>query len=151
MDFKKAARRGALGLTGLALGIQLIPGGRNHDNPPVTREPVWDSPRTRELAVIACFDCHSNETRWPWYSNIAPVSFFVQDHVEEGRAMLNFSAWDQPQKYSYEAARAVREAWMPLDSYLLLHGQAKLSKADAKELADGFERMFGTEKPAATP
>src|SRR5690606_36805646 len=104
----------------------------------------------RELAVIACFECHSHETRWPWYSNIAPVSFFVQDHVDEGRAMLNFSAWDKPQKYAYETARAVREGWMPLDSYLLLHGRAKLSKADAKELADGFERMFGTEKPEAT-
>lgn len=147
MDFKKAARRGALGLAGLALAIQLIPGGRNHDNPPVSREPVWDSPRTRELAVIACFDCHSHETRWPWYSYVAPVSFFVQDHVDEGRGMLNFSAWDKPQKYSYEAARAVREAWMPLSSYLLLHGPARLNKAEAKELADGFERMFGTEKP----
>src|SRR5690606_6317145 len=104
MHFKKPARRGALGLAALALAIQLIPGGRNHDTPPVTEEPAWDSPRTRELAVIACFDCHSHETRWPWYSNIAPVSFFVQDHVDEGRAMLNFSAWDKPQKYAYETA-----------------------------------------------
>ena len=62
-----------LAVVALALLIQLVPYGRAHTNPPVVAEPNWDSPQTRELAVRACFDCHSNETTWPWYSNIAPI------------------------------------------------------------------------------
>jgi len=58
--------------------IQAAPYGRAHDNPPVLAEPQWDSATTRELAVAACFDCHSNEVAWPWYTNIAPR--FVAGH-----------------------------------------------------------------------
>ena len=71
------------------LAIQLIPYGRAHANPPVLAEPAWDSPATRDLAVRACFDCHSNETVWPWYSNIAPVSWLVQRDVDGGRNKAN--------------------------------------------------------------
>ena len=75
------------------LTIQLVPYGRDHTNPPVTGEPPWDSPETRAMAVASCFDCHSNETEWPWYSNIAPFSWRIQSHVDEGREVLNFSQW----------------------------------------------------------
>ncbi len=75
--------------------IQLVPYGRNHTNPPVLQEPNWDSPQTRALAQRACFDCHSNETEWPWYSHVAPVSWLVQRDVEEGREKVNFSTWGQ--------------------------------------------------------
>jgi hypothetical protein len=61
-------------LVGGFLLIQLVPYGRAHANPPVVKEPAWDSPTTRALAKRACFDCHSNETVWPWYTNVAPVS-----------------------------------------------------------------------------
>lgn len=67
-------------------------------NPPVTSEPAWDSPQTRALAQRACFDCHSNETKWPIYSRIAPVSFVVTHHVVEGREHLNFSEWGTVQR-----------------------------------------------------
>src|SRR5215216_1353338 len=77
--------------------LQLVPYGRRHDNPPTTREPAWDDPTTRALAVRACFDCHSNETRWPWYSYVAPVSWLTQRDVDEGRRELNFSEWDRQQ------------------------------------------------------
>ena len=63
-----------LGVLCLGLVIQLLPYGRDHTNPPVVAEPLWDSPQTRALAKRACFDCHSNETIWPWYTNVAPVS-----------------------------------------------------------------------------
>ena len=79
-------------LTGLLLllaAAQLVPYGRDHDNPPVVAEPAWGSPATRELARRACFDCHSNETQWPWYSNIAPLSWLIQRDVDEGRDELN--------------------------------------------------------------
>ncbi|HEY5650870.1 MAG TPA: heme-binding domain-containing protein, partial [Acidimicrobiia bacterium] len=82
----------------VAVAIQLVPYGRNHSNPPVVQEPAWDSQQTRELAVAACFDCHSNETEWPWYSNIAPVSWALQRDVDEGREELNFSEWHLEQE-----------------------------------------------------
>ena len=82
-----------IGVVVLMAFIQLIPFGRAHANPPVLQEPNWDSPQTRDLASRACFDCHSNETTWPWYSNVAPVSWLVQRDVDEGREKLNFSEW----------------------------------------------------------
>src|SRR5215204_3715882 len=62
---------GLAGFVGLFALLQIIPYGRTHSSPPTISEPVWDSPRTRELAERACFDCHSNETKWPWYANVA--------------------------------------------------------------------------------
>ena len=72
---KKVLGGGLLAIGGLFVLIQLVRFGRNHTNPPVAQEPSWDSTETRALAERACFDCHSNETVWPWYSNIAPVSW----------------------------------------------------------------------------
>ena len=82
-------------LVGVIVLMQIIPYGRTHSNPPVTREPSWDSPRTRELARRACFDCHSNETRWPWYADVAPFSWVVQRDVDIARNVINFSEWDR--------------------------------------------------------
>ena len=76
---------------GLFLLIQLLPMGKNHTNPPVVSEPSWDSPETVALLRRACFDCHSNETVWPWYSNVAPMSWQLQKDVDEARSNLNFS------------------------------------------------------------
>jgi mono/diheme cytochrome c family protein len=78
----------------VAVLIQLIPFGHSHTNPPEAGEPAWNSPATRELIHRACFDCHSNESVWPWYSNVAPVSWLVQRDVNEGRSHLNFTEWD---------------------------------------------------------
>ena len=74
-------------------GIQLVPYGHTHTNPPVVQEPAWYSARTRQLFMAACADCHMNETQWPWYSSVAPVSWLVARHVQEGRERLNFSEW----------------------------------------------------------
>ncbi|HEU5321850.1 MAG TPA: heme-binding domain-containing protein, partial [Methylomirabilota bacterium] len=102
------------GLVALALAaIQLVPYGRDHTNPPVTREPGWDRPQTRALAVRACFDCHSNQTVWPWYSSLAPVSWLLQRDVDEGRRALNFSEWDRRQGEAHESAKTVRKGEMP--------------------------------------
>ena len=83
-----------ISVAGLLLLIQLVPYGRNHTNPPIVKEPDWDQPRTRELAVRACFDCHSNETHWPWYSHVAPVSWLLQWDIDEGRGVVDFSESD---------------------------------------------------------
>ena len=122
----------------LSLGIQLIRPART--NPPT------DPARTlkarlqlpEEVGRVldrACRDCHSHETRWPWYSNVAPVSWLLVDHVNHGRRHVNFSDWA-----SYSAAEAdkrisemceqVREGEMPMTSYLWLHDEARLAKDD---------------------
>ena len=78
----------------LFLLIQLIPVWLWQTNPPVRAEPAWPNQETRALAVRACFECHSNETRWPLYSRIAPMSWLVTSDVLRGRDELNFSEWD---------------------------------------------------------
>ncbi|MBE7491151.1 MAG: heme-binding domain-containing protein [Planctomycetes bacterium] len=132
-----------LGALALAAVAQVVPYGRNHTNPPVTGEPSWDSPATRELAKRACFDCHSNETAWPWYSHVAPISWLVQRDVDEGRRKLNFSQWDKPQKEADEAANAVREGEMPLWIYLPTHPEARLTDAEKQALINGLEATVG--------
>ncbi len=133
----------------LLLGLaQLVPYGRDHANPPVTREVRWDSARTRELAVGACYDCHSNLTVWPWYSNVAPVSWLVYADVRGGRETLNFSEWDQPQgEGGDEAAEAVREGSMPPLQYKPLHPAGRLSDAEREELARAIEKTIAADPP----
>lgn len=133
-----------LGLLAAFVAIQLVPFGRDHTNPPIAGEPAWDAPATRALARQACFDCHSNETQWPAYASIAPVSWLVQHDVDEGRAALNFSEWTRPQKEAKEAAAEVREGEMPPTAYKLMHAQARLSAADVERLAQGLARTLGT-------
>jgi hypothetical protein len=123
--------------------IQFVPYGRDQVNPPVGTEPAWDSPGTRALARRACFDCHSNETEWPAYSRVAPISWLIQRDVSEGRAVLNFSEWQRPQEEAKEAAEEVLEGEMPLRIYQLMHGHARLSAADRERLARGLERTVG--------
>ena len=124
--------------------IQLVPSGITH--PAARREPAWDSPRTRQLAVAACFDCHSNRTRTFWYEKVAPVSWWIGNHVSEGRNKLNFSEFDPAHNRGGDrAARTVRNGSMPPAYYTWfgLHGDAKLSAADREALASGLERTLG--------
>ncbi len=137
-------KRGLLALVGLLVVIQLVPYGHDHSNPAVAIEPAWDSPETRELAVRACFDCHSNEVVWPWYSNVAPVSWLVQRHVDEGRDELNFSEWHLGQEGD-EAAETVRDGSMPPREYLWTHPDARLTDAELADLAAGFATTLGDE------
>jgi hypothetical protein len=136
-------------MLGLFAVIQLVPYGRTHTNPSVVQEPAWDSPGTRELVKGACFDCHSNETRWPAYASVAPVSWLVQHDVDEGRAHLNFSRWDSQQRHAVDAAGEVRSGDMPQTYYTWIHAPARLSAADRERLSQSFEKMFG--KPAPNP
>lgn len=140
---KKVLVIAAVALVAAFAVIQLVPYGRAHDNPRVVAEPAWDQQATRALAVRACFDCHSNETRWPWYSDVAPMSWLVQNHVDEGRRELNFSEWNRAQEEADEAADVVREGEMPPRSYTLLHPEARLTVAERSALADGLAASMG--------
>ncbi|MFN2490640.1 MAG: heme-binding domain-containing protein [Actinomycetota bacterium] len=123
--------------------MQLVPYGRNHDDPPVTGEPNWNSPRTRVLAVRACFDCHSNETEWPWSSNIAPISWLQQRDVDRGRDELNLSEWDRAQDDGDKAAETVAEGEMPPLRYTLAHPGARLSDEEERALIEGLIATLG--------
>jgi len=141
--------RGAvLGFLGLVIGIQLIRPARTNFLviPSQTLEAVVPVPPPVEsILQRACYDCHSDLTRWPWYSNVAPVSWFVIDHVDSGRRHANFSEWlrpdtKDPAKYTRERFQAickqVETRNMPLTSYLLVHRAAKLSPGDIETICE---------------
>lgn len=131
------------------IAIQFVPVDGQEVNPEIRAEPEWPSAEVRDLVVTACYDCHSNETVWPWYSNIAPFSWSITEHVREGREHLNFSEWDQDDatEHAYEAGEEVEEGKMPLTSYTLLHGDSRLSDEERELLVNTFNDMFGTEEP----
>ena len=130
----------------LGVAIQFIPYGRDHTNPKVVQEPKWDSPQTRTLFMRACADCHSNETKWKWYSNVAPISWLVQSDVEDGREHLNISNWrHQRHNHGDESSAQVRSGHMPPLIYTAVHPDARLSKKEKKEFIKGLINTFGEE------
>ncbi|MFC6590922.1 heme-binding domain-containing protein [Deinococcus lacus] len=134
--------RALVGLAAAFVLIQALPYGRAHANPPVQAQPQWDSPETKALFDRACADCHSNQTQWPWYSNVAPVSWLVQNHVEEGRSKLNINVSGFGPEAD-EAAEVVREGEMPEKTYLVMHPEARLTPEETRALVTGLSRTFG--------
>lgn len=131
--------------------IQFVPFGHDHTDPPVTKEPPWDSPQTRELFGRACFDCHSNQTTWPWYSNVAPVSWLVERDVNGGRRHMNFSQWDKPQRHAKDVAGEVNSGDMPPWFYLPMHPRARLSDAEKQALIEGAGKSLGPQAGPGKP
>jgi len=124
---------------------QFIRIGGEQTNPAVVKEPAWDSQKTKELAKRACYDCHSNETVWPWYTNILPISLLVQNDVIEGRSKLNFSecgvlrsSGGEEGEEGGDSAEAVLSGFMPPNQYLLIHPSARLTAAERQALALGL-------------
>ncbi len=141
--WKKVLIYGGIAIVILAILIQFVPYGRNHTNPPVIKEPAWDSPQTQVLFQRACADCHSNNTNWPWYTNIAPVSWMIQHHVEDGRSTLNLSECgvprtDEENEDSEEISEVILEGEMPLPQYTAIHAEARLTAAERQALAQGL-------------
>lgn len=127
------------------MALQLVPYGRDHSNPPVVSEPVWNSPETRAMFMRVCANCHSHETKWPWYSHVAPVSWLVQKHVDKGRANFNISqpgADDQADR----SARMLEKRRMPPRSYMWGHPEARLTDAERAAFASGLAATFGAHK-----
>src|SRR5262245_10711584 len=109
-----------------AIAIQFVPIGVETRS--ARDEPAWDSTRTRTLFMRACADCHSNETKVLWFEHIAPVKWYIADHVEEGRHALNVSEWHtRPGKGADEIVEEIERGSMPPDSYHYfgLHGDAE--------------------------
>lgn len=145
MNTKKIAKGVGLAIVAGAIVIQLVPVERT--NPPVTREIRWNAPETAEIARRACYDCHSNETVWPWYAYVAPVSWRVAEHVEHGREHMNFSEWDTPNEDADEIVEVLEEGEMPLPDYLRLHAEARLTDEELEAFIQGVEATLWNDPP----
>ena len=138
----------AILLVVLIVGIQAIRPART--NPPVDESQTINAKTqiTPEVASIfdrSCRDCHSNKTVWPWYTNVAPVSWWLSNHVNDGRRSLNMSEWgklptDRQERKLRQMCDEVQDSMMPLPSYLPMHPAAKLSEQDKKMLCDWTEK-----------
>jgi len=129
-----------IGVILLALSQLLV--AQFKTNPPVVAEPKWDSSQTRSLVQRACFDCHSNETVWPWYSNVPPVSWLVVSDTVRGRARLNFSEWGPSKIGAGEIHEVIQEGEMPPAIFLINHPEARLTAAEKQRLLDGLSRTL---------
>ena len=134
-------KRTAVALGIVFVAIQFVPYGWQHDNPPVTEDALWPNDEAAAIARTSCYDCHSNETDWPAYSYVAPMSWLVRSDVESGRDELNFSRWDEDDGEADDAAEAVEEGSMPPDNYTRLHRDARLTDDEAQQLIAALEAM----------
>lgn len=147
----KRARLVILAIVGiLVIGfviLQIIPGSSinakfaDPGNPPVTNTIQWDSPQTEQLFRAACMDCHSNETKYPWYSTIAPVKWLVNKDINEGRRKLNISTGRRIE--GDEMIEQIQRGKMPMSIYLPMHPDANLTAEQKKQLMDGIQATFG--------
>jgi mono/diheme cytochrome c family protein len=144
---KKILLYGGIAILVLVVLIQFIPYGHNHTNPAVVKAPAWDSQQTQALFQRACADCHSNQTNWRWYTNIAPFSWLIQSDVDEGRSRLNLSECGVPRptrggrfegEGGRDAGEAILRGSMPPLQYTLIHGEARLTTAERQALAQGL-------------
>lgn len=140
-------KRIALAVVVVIIGIQFIP--RNHqsiDVNPVETFAAHTAPSELALLKASCYDCHSNETEYPWYANVQPLSLWLNHHVEEGREELNFSLWNT---YSIkemdhkleESHEMVEKGEMPLKSFTWTHPEARLSDAERTQLTNWFAKL----------
>jgi hypothetical protein len=142
-------RTAAVGLA-LFLVLQLVPYGWTHSNPEVTGDATWPDAQSEELARGACYDCHSNETDWPAYAYVAPMSWLVRRDVDAGRRALNLSELDQGGCDELDdAAEAIEDGTMPPRQYRLLHPAARLSAAERARLAAAFDQVADAEDERA--
>ena len=125
------------------LAIQLVPYGWSHPNPPVVRDAPWPDEESAAIARTSCYDCHSNETDWPAYSYVAPMSWLVRSDVEEGRDELNLSDWDADADEADDAAEEVEEGSMPPSQYPRVHRDARLTDEERATLVAALEQMAG--------
>jgi hypothetical protein len=126
------------------IGIQFVRPG--HTNPPVNPADTMENstavpPEVASILGRSCADCHSSDTHFPWYSQVAPVSWWLNNHINEGRRELNISQWNtyndkKKGRKLGEICEQVQQGEMPLPSYLWIHRDAALSEADVKTLCD---------------
>jgi Haem-binding domain len=139
--WRRILLRIALGVAVVAVAIQFVPYGWWHDNPPVVRDAPWPDAASAGVARQSCYACHSNETDWPLYSYVAPMSWLVRSDVESGRDELNFSDWDRDAGEADDAVESIETGAMPPDRYTLIHRDASLSAEERAVLVTALLAM----------
>jgi hypothetical protein len=139
MNIKKLIWSLIAGAAGVFVLIQFIPYGHTRTNPPVVSEPHWSSPEARALVKEHCFQCHSNETEWTWYSNIAPGSWLIAHDVIDGRKHFNFSDWQNEPEELDEMEETIQSGEMPPMQYWLFHPNARMDNQEKQALIDAIE------------
>lgn len=137
---RRVAVVGGTGLLFVGGIVQLVPYGWTKTNPAVTAEAPWPDAEAEAIARESCYSCHSNETDWPAYSYVAPMSWLVRRDVDRGRAALNFSEWSDESDPG-DAADEVEDGAMPPSQYTAIHRGARLTDAEAQTLIAALERM----------
>jgi hypothetical protein len=135
-----------LAVTGLTLLLlQLWP--TNTNNPPIVSTPEWSDEQSQQLVERACYDCHSHETDWPWYTNVVPAYFLLTNDVTRGREVLNFSRWEETcctEAQIEKMAITVTKNHMPLPYYVVLHPESRLTDLERGQIVYGLmETMAG--------
>ncbi|HEX2997400.1 MAG TPA: heme-binding domain-containing protein [Anaerolineales bacterium] len=125
--------------------IQLVPFGHTRTNPPVVSEPNWSSPQARALVKEHCFQCHSNETDWTWYSNIAPGSWLIANDVIEAREQFNFSDWNNNPGELDEMVEEIEEGDMPPIQYWIAHPGSRMNEQQKQELIAALKSSIPSE------
>ena len=131
------------------VGIQFIPTTRNQSDtvPSTDFMLVNNVPETIQKKLqVSCYDCHSNNTQYPWYNKIQPVAWFLEDHIKEGKAELNFNEWDSLSSRRKSSKlrsiiKQIESGEMPLDSYTLIHSEATFTEAEAEELINFITQL----------
>jgi hypothetical protein len=128
-----------LAMAAILVVMQLVPYGWQHSNPQVVRDAPWPDPESRQIARTSCYSCHSNETDWPIYSYVAPMSWLVRYDVDRGRDALNFSEWHSDD--AEDAIEMIEEGTMPLDRYTMIHRGARLTDSEGDTLVRALQAM----------
>lgn len=145
----KTSRKILIGLLAILILSQFIPIDKT--NPPIVDKNDFISMTNPPQNIAAmlkgtCYDCHSHETKYPWYSNVSPIKFMLKSHIKGGRQHLNFSEWSayELKKKTHkleECVEEIEEGIMPMKSYTWMHGEAKLNATQKKELVDWFKNL----------
>jgi hypothetical protein len=158
-------KRVLLSLLAIFVVIQLVPVDRA-DPPLDPAKKLQPPPEVEAILRVSCYDCHSNETRWPWYSYVAPVSWWMANHVHDGRRRLNLSDWtdlkpgpedvqlnglpyttvEYKRKMLSDMETDIEEGRMPISSYLIIHHDARMSPEQYRVVADWLEADMGKQK-----
>ena len=142
-------RKIIIALVLLFVAIQFVPVELNQSKTTSKDDFIATLNPPTEIATMlqtSCYDCHSNNTNYPWYDKIAPVSFFVRHHIDEAKEELNFSEWNtfsdkRKKKKLKEIVEETEEGEMPLTAYTIMHGEAKLSSEQRKQLKNWIDTI----------
>jgi uncharacterized membrane protein YgcG len=141
---RRVVLRALLVVVVVLVAMQLVPYGWKHSNPPVQADAPWPSAKAEAIARESCYSCHSNETKWPVYAYVAPMSWLVRSDVDDGRKALNFSTWGTGDNKAHDAEDMISTGEMPPSKYTIIHRKAKLTGAEKRTLIAALKQMEGS-------